>query len=109
MEGLQAETKGLAIEARCSPGIEYRAEAYLGLNRLDDAKSAYQQLFDGDRVRADILFDAMKTWVADHRANANGVDAAQLDTFAKWVDTRAALHTQTAAATAAARGEIRSW
>ena len=108
-ESLQAYDKALAIQPLWSPAIEYRAEAYLGLNRIDDAKTGYTALFDGDRVRADILFDAMKAWVAEHRANANGVDAAQLDAFAKWVDTRSAIHSQTAASTASARSEIRSW
>ena len=107
-ESLQAYDKALKIEPRWAPAIEYRGEAYLGLNRLDEAKAAYTTLFDGDRVRADILFDAMKQWVAEHRANANGVDTAQLDAFAKWVDARTTIHAQTAATTASRDG-IRSW
>lgn len=106
-ESLQAYDKALSIEPRWAPAIEYRGEAYLGLNRLDDAKAAYTTLFEGDRVRADILFEAMKQWVAEHRANTNGVDAAQIDTFAKWVDERNAIHAQTA--TTASREGIRSW
>jgi tetratricopeptide (TPR) repeat protein len=106
-EALQMYDKGLAIEPRWAPGIEYRAEAYLGLNRLDDAKAAYETLFTGDRARADILFDSMKQWVAEHRANASGVDAAQIDQFAKWVDQRNAVHAQTVAS--ASRDGIRSW
>ena len=106
-EALQTYDKGLAIEPRWAPGIEYRAEAYLGLNRLDDAKASYETLFAGDRARADILFDSMKQWVAEHRANANGVDAAQVDQFAKWVDERNTVHAQTVAS--ASRDGIRSW
>lgn len=106
-ESLQVYDKGLAIEPRWAPGIEYRGEAYLGLNRLDDAKAAYTALFGGDRARADILYDSMKQWVAEHRANANGVDAAQVDQFAKWVDERGAIHAQTVAT--ASRDGIRSW
>jgi tetratricopeptide (TPR) repeat protein len=106
-EALQTYDKGLAIEPRWAPGIEYRAEAYLGLNRLDDAKAAYETLFAGDRARADILFDSMKQWVSEHRANANGVDAAQVDQFAKWVDERNAVHAQTVAS--ASHDGIRSW
>ena len=106
-ESLQAYDNALSIEPRWAPAIEYRAEAYLGLNRIDDAKSAYTTLFSGDRARADILFDSMKEWVAEHRVNANGVDAAQVDTFAKWVDERTAIHAQTVAT--ASREGIRSW
>jgi tetratricopeptide (TPR) repeat protein len=106
-EALQAYDKGLAIEPRWAPGIEYRAEAYLGLNRIEDAKAAYTSLFGGDRARADILFESMKQWVAEHRVNANGVDTAQVDQFAKWVDERTAIHAQTVAS--ASRDGIRSW
>src|SRR5438477_4542652 len=106
-EALQTYDKGLAIEPRWAPGIEYRAEAYLGLNRVNDAKAAYETLFSGDRLRADILFDSMKQWVAEHRTNANGVDAAQIDQFAKWVDERNTVHAQTVAS--ASRDGIRSW
>src|SRR5436190_21341652 len=43
--------------------IEYRAEAYLGLNRIDDARQAYLDLFAMDRKQADSLMEAMKKWV----------------------------------------------
>jgi len=106
-ESLDTYNKGLEIEPRWAPGIEYRAEAYLGLNKLDEAKAAYTTLFGGDRARADILFDSMKAWVTEHKTNANGVDAAQIDQFAKWVDERGAIHAQTVAT--ASRDGIRSW
>lgn len=102
-EALAEYDRALAIEPRWSPAIEYRAEAYLGLNRLDDAKAAYTVLFEGDRVRADILFDAMKQYVADHKADTNA------DAFAKWVETRAAVHAQTGAVATASRDGIRAW
>lgn len=99
-EALKAYDQALSIEPRWAPAIEYRGEAYLGLGRIDDAKAAYTSLFDGDRVRADILFDAMKAYSADHKDDA---------AFAKWVDERSAIHAQTAAATTASRDGIRSW
>jgi tetratricopeptide (TPR) repeat protein len=102
-ESLAAYDKALAIEPRFSPAIEYRAEAYLGLNRIDDAKNAYTLLFQGDRMRADLLFAAMKQWVADHRADP------QAEGFAKWVDERASIHAQTSAVSTASREGIRSW
>jgi len=99
-EALATYDKGLAIEPRWAPAIEYRGEALLGLGRVEDAKASYQALFDGDRVRADILFDAMKAYSADHKDDA---------ALAKWVDERSAIHAQTAASTQAARADIRSW
>src|SRR5512132_3524542 len=57
---------------------EYRAAADLALNRLDDARQAYLDLFAADRKQADILMAAMKTWVESHRADAGGVDPADV-------------------------------
>ena len=71
-----------------SEAVEYRGEAYLALNRLDDAKKAYLDLFAADRAQADLLMVAMKDWVAKRQADAAGVDAAALATFSKWVGER---------------------
>ena len=59
--------------------VEYRGEAYLSLNRVDDARKAYLDLFAADRKQADALMAAMKTWVTARRANPAGVDAASID------------------------------
>ena len=53
--------------------VEYRAEAYLALNRIDDARQAYLDLFAADRKQADILMEAMKNWVASRRPTPAGV------------------------------------
>lgn len=68
--------------------VEYRGEAYLALNRIDDAKKAYMDLFAADRKQADLLMAAMKTWVAKRQADAAGVDAAAIADFSKWVGER---------------------
>ena len=52
---LEAYAKALEIQPAYTPAIEYRAEAYLGLGRLDEVKSAYMTLFNSDRKRADEL------------------------------------------------------
>src|SRR5262245_36817065 len=78
-----AEPQGFFSEA-----VEYRAEAYLGLNRIDDAKKAYLDLFAADRKQADLLMVAMKQWVEQKKANPAGVDAAALEGFTKWVGER---------------------
>ena len=50
--------------SRCSRGsptrIEYRGEAYLGLNRIDDAKQAYLDAVRQRPKQADVLMTAMK-------------------------------------------------
>jgi tetratricopeptide (TPR) repeat protein len=78
-----AEPQGFFAEA-----VEYRAEAYLGLNRIDDAKKAYLDLFAADRKQADLLMAAMKQWVEQRKANPAGVDATALAGFEKWVGER---------------------
>ena len=106
-QSLEAYNRALELQPNFSPALEYRAEAYLGLNRLDDVKSAYMTLFAGDRPRADILMGSMKSWIAARRANANGLDAQKLDDFAKWVDQRETIAGQTSSLTTAS--SFRSW
>jgi tetratricopeptide (TPR) repeat protein len=107
-ESLAAYDKALAIQSDYTPALEYRAEAYLGLNRIDEARKTYTDLFSADRPRADALLIAMKSFVAARRADAAGLDAAQLDTFAKWVEQREIIHGQTVALTAQT-SSFRSW
>jgi tetratricopeptide (TPR) repeat protein len=77
-----------------SEAVEYRAEAYLALNRLDDARKAYLDLFAADRKQADILLVAMKAWVASHRSDANS-DPAAVSDLEKWIGEREGLAKQT--------------
>jgi len=107
-ESMEAYDKALAISPDYTPAIEYRAEAYLGLNRLDEARAAYTELFSGDRPKADALLISMKAFVAARKADAAGLDAGQLDAFAKWVDQREIIHGQTAPLTAQT-STFRSW
>ncbi len=85
---LGAYDRALQLEPRYSPAIEYRAEAYLELDRLEEAKSAYVSLFAGDRKRADELHGAMKTWLEKHRQDAHGVSSEVIEDFAKWIAER---------------------
>ena len=52
--------RALELAPDYGEAIEYRAEAYLGLDRIDDAKKAYMQLFNLDRALADELMEAMR-------------------------------------------------
>jgi len=88
---LESYDRALKLAPTFSGAIEYRAEAYLGLNRLEDAKQAYMQLFVSDRTTSDVLMKAMKAWVEGHRAQPGGVDPDTLRGFAAWVSERDAL------------------
>jgi tetratricopeptide (TPR) repeat protein len=92
---LEAYDKALALKDSYTPAIEYRAEAYLGVNRLADVKTAYMTLFTADRPRADELAAAMEAWVEKRKADPAGVDPAAVDEFAKWVVERKQLASQT--------------
>ncbi len=85
---LESYERALALEPRSSEAIEYRAEAYLGLNRLSDAKQAYMHLFVFDRAASHVLMKAMKSWVEKHRAQPAGLERAAIDAFATWVHER---------------------
>lgn len=68
--------------------VEYRAEAYLALNRIDDARQAYLDLFAADRKQADELMVAMKEWVAKRKADPAGADPAAVGAFETWMGER---------------------
>ena len=85
---LDSYERALAIAPGFTAAIEYRAEAYLALNRLEEAKHAYMQLFVNDRTASHVLMNAMKAWLGAPRA---GVDEATFSAFASWVKERDAL------------------
>jgi hypothetical protein len=68
--------------------VEHRAEAYVGFDRLDEAKAAYMDLFNHARPLADQLMVSMQKWLASHRAAPNGMRAADIDLFDKWLQER---------------------
>lgn len=93
---LAAYDEALKLKPDYAEAIEYRAVAYLSLNRLDDAKSAYMELFRDNRKLADQLMQEMRAWVTARRADPAGVATAQLDSFEQWVNERANIAQQTA-------------
>lgn len=94
-ESLEAYNKALEIEPNYTPAIEYRAETFLGLGRLDDVQSAYMILFRGDRPRAEELAAAIEKWLQKKQADPGGLDPIAVSTFAKWAAERKQLAAQT--------------
>jgi tetratricopeptide (TPR) repeat protein len=68
--------------------VEHRGEAYVGFDRLDEAKATYMDLFNHARPLADQLMVSMQKWLASHRAAPNGMRAADIDLFDKWLQER---------------------
>lgn len=95
---LAAYDRALALRPDFAEAIEYRGHAYLGLNRLSEAKEAYLALFGSNRKLAASLLSAMQKWVGGHAENAE---------FASWVSERSSIASQTAALTR--EGAAASW
>ena len=93
-KALQAYDEALRLNPSYGEAIEYRGEAYLGLNRIEDAKNAYMLLFQGQRPLADQLMVAMQKWVTDRKAAGNA--APEVDALAQWIDERSNIARQTA-------------
>jgi tetratricopeptide (TPR) repeat protein len=94
-KALEMYEKALQLQPGFPDAIEYRGEAYLGLNRIDDAKKAYLELFASDRQQADLLMKAMTDWITKRHADPAGVDPAALSDFEGWIKERSALAGQT--------------
>jgi tetratricopeptide (TPR) repeat protein len=94
---LASYAHALEIQPGYSPAIEYRGEAFLGLNRIEDAKAAYMSLFNNDRPRATELSNAMTKWLAARKTDPAGVDAKTIQDFETWLNQRLELAKQTAA------------
>jgi tetratricopeptide (TPR) repeat protein len=95
-KSLQAYNTALKLAPDYTEAIEYRAEAYLGLGRLKEAKESYLRLFNLDRETADTLLVAMKTWVEKRSSDPGGLSAEEVQEFASWVAERDELARQTA-------------
>jgi len=64
----------LALKPDLLEAIEYRAEAYLGVDRLEDAKSAYMDLFNHDRPLADQLMLLHHRFIGKGICHNNGFE-----------------------------------
>ena len=94
-DALAAYDRALAIKPGYAEAIEYRGHAYLGLNRLSEAKESYLALYASNRKLAASLLTAMQEWVGEHRANSAGIDGAMLESFGSWVSERSKIAGQT--------------
>ena len=85
---LEAYNEALRLNPAYPQAIEYRGEAYLGLNRLEEAKRAFVRLSQLDDQLAAELIGAMANWLALREAEPAGLDRTTIDDFGKWVGER---------------------
>ncbi len=95
-DALSAYAKALDLNPNYPDAVEYRGEAYLGLNKIEPAKEAYMSLFRDSRKLADELMVAMRHWTESRRKDAQGVASEDIEAFAQWVDERSNVAAQTA-------------
>jgi tetratricopeptide (TPR) repeat protein len=106
-DALAAYDRAISIKPGFAEAIEYRGHAYLGLNRLSEAKEAYLALYAGNRKLAGSLLAAMQEWVGARRTDPAGLDGAMVDSFASWVNERSKIAGQTVGLTR--EGAASSW
>jgi tetratricopeptide (TPR) repeat protein len=103
---LAAYGRALTLHPGYPEALEYRGEAFLGLNRVADAQQAYLDLFAGNRALADKLLASMKDWLQTQRASSSA-DANTVSELDKWIQERSAIAGQTASLTR--EGTAASW
>lgn len=103
---LAAYEKALTLKPGFPDALEYRGEAYLGLNRISDAQQAYLDLFASNRALADKLLTAMRGWL-DVQRGSSTADASKVSELDKWIQERSAIARQTASLTR--EGTAASW
>jgi tetratricopeptide (TPR) repeat protein len=87
---LAAYEQALRLKPSYPPAIEYQGEAFLGVNRVNDAKSNYLQLYALDQAQARKLLRAIKQWSEKEASEQpNGVDVSALKA---WVNERELAH-----------------
>jgi tetratricopeptide (TPR) repeat protein len=88
-EALEAYGRALSINPDYPHAIEYQGQAFLGLNRIDDARFNYLRLYALNKGQAGKLLQAMQSWVADH--NGTQLKDVDVNAFAEWVARRVEL------------------
>ena len=88
-QALAAYEHALKLNPDYSYAIEYQGQAYLGLNRIDEARFNYLRLYALNKGQAKKLLQAMQAWLDAHKdSKPAGVD---VESFAAWVAQRAEL------------------
>jgi tetratricopeptide (TPR) repeat protein len=98
-ESIDDYNHALKLKPDLPEALEHRGEAFLAVDRLDEAKATYMDLFFHDRPLADQLMVSMQGWLQAHRSAANGVRGADIDAFDKWLQERDSIAKTTASTT----------
>lgn len=87
-DSLRAYEQALKINPNALHAIEYQGEAFLALNRIDEARFNYLRLYALDQQQAAKLLQAMHAWMEANKAKPPaGVDMPAL---AAWIAEKSA-------------------
>lgn len=87
-DALHAYEQALKINADSPFAIEYQGEAFLGLNRIDEARFNFLRLYALDQQQAAKLLQAMRGWMAANQTKPPaGIDMQALE---GWIAEKAA-------------------
>jgi tetratricopeptide (TPR) repeat protein len=85
-KALESYDKALTLQPNYVEAIEYRAEAYLRLNRLTEAQKALEVLIGKNPKYAVDLLGSMKQWLeANKDKELEGIGAEMVEAFGAWV------------------------
>lgn len=88
-KALAAYAQALRIFPDYPHAIEYQGQAFLGLNRIADARFNYLRLYALNKGQAAKLLQAMRAWVDAHRDMT--LPDINVTEFAEWVARRSEL------------------
>ena len=89
-EALSAYEKVLELNPHHADAMENRGEVFLALNQIEEAQSAYMDLFRESRPLANELMSVMRRWIESRRQDTQGIAPAEIEGLAKWADERSA-------------------
>ena len=95
-ESIDDYNHALALKPDLMDAIEHRAEAYLAVDRIDDVKAPYMDLYSHDPALAAQLMTVMQKWSSDHQADAKGMRPSDVAAFGKWLSERDGIAKQAA-------------
>jgi tetratricopeptide (TPR) repeat protein len=93
---LDAYAAALRLKPDYGPAVEYQGEAFLALDRLQDAKLNYLRLYALAPPLADKLLAAMQKWLETRKVDAQGADPAEIDAMARWVSEQTSRQSRSA-------------
>ncbi len=95
-ESIDDYNHALALKPGLMDAIEHRAEAYLAVDRIEDVKAPYMDLFTHEPALAAELMAAMQKWLRDHQTDAKGMRPADITAFGAWLAERDGIAKQAA-------------